>query len=227
VGRRCCANQSTRLAFAEKCPSYVVFSLKLHSRRYERGHWDAVIVKYKETELVDEKSFLSVESQRVFDRVRKHLSERHFGPSFTGKENDQVVRWLPCHAIDLHKDGELNAHVDSVRFSGDVVAGLSLLSTCIMRLQPAVENEDDDERNDGDEDEYRTAAKKSGKSHERPMGHVDILLPPLSLYVMSGVARYKYTHELLPSGARFKDKVVNRDHRLSVIFRDAKTEGEG
>jgi alkylated DNA repair protein alkB family protein 7 len=53
---------------------------------------------------------------------------------------------------------------------------------------------------------------------------VDLFLPPLSLYVLSGPSRYSYTHELLPTGDTFGGVAVERDHRLSVIFRDAKVE---
>lgn len=194
-----------------------------YSRRYECGHWDAVIVKYKETELYDEKSFLSPTSQQVFDKVREHLLMAHHyfvhssNPSSSSKK---VVQWLPCHAIDYHKDGELNPHVDSVRYSGDIVSGLSLLSSGIMRLRPAPEEDitEENHANEGDDDGYSRRPAKQDDEH----GYVDMLLPPLSLYVLTGVARYKYTHELLPSEAAFKNQVIGRDHRLSVIFRDAK-----
>jgi alkylated DNA repair protein alkB family protein 7 len=167
------------------------------SRRYEKGHWDAVITNYKEVELADE----SMEDPRItqiFERTRHVL------------ENNQLtyepVSWLPCHAIDLKKDGQLDAHVDSVKFSGDLVAGISLLSHCIMRLAPHI---------DGGE----------------PVGdgHVDLYLPPLSLYALIGVARYRYSHELLEDQSIFtsadgKTTTVARDHRQSIIFRDAKRE---
>lgn len=156
-------------------------------RRYERGHWDAVIIKYKETELVDED--LSESTQSVLLNVRQHLEANHTGP----------VTWLSSHAIDLHADGELNAHVDSVRFSGGIVAGLSLLSPSIMRLRP----------------EQPEGAQAEDK------GHVDLLLPVRSLYVLSAVSRYRYTHELLPNGSVFRGSPVERGHRLSIIFRDA------
>lgn len=180
-----------------------------------------MIVKYKETELFDEASFLSETSQQVFDRVRKQLLAKHFSEEQRGK-----VKWLPCHAIDYHKDGALNAHVDSVRYSGEVVSGLSLLSNSIMRLRPAP----DDDDGDGHEDEAtdgsytRKMAKQPQDERElKERGYVDLFLPPLSLYVLSGVSRYNYTHEMLPSGATFcKHAAVERDHRLSVIFRDAK-----
>jgi alkylated DNA repair protein alkB family protein 7 len=174
----------------EQAHAYLPFS-----RRYEKGHWDAVITLYKEIELPDN-SFDSPEIPELFQRVRSHLASQ-VPPECT---------WLPCHAIDLKQDGELTAHVDSIKFSGGLVAGISLLTPSIMRLIP----------------DQQTAEQA---------GWVDIYLPPLSLYVLTGVGRYSYTHELLPSGATFESNTntgnqitVERGHRLSVIFRDAKTE---
>jgi alkylated DNA repair protein alkB family protein 7 len=164
---------------------------RMKRRRYEKGHWDAVITDYKEVELLNAES-LQEESKNVMKRVRDQLiAARHV---------DCNVTWLPCHAIDLKRDGELKAHVDSVKFSGGVVAGISLLSSSIMRLKP-----------DG----------------EPNGGWVDMYLPPLSLYVLSSVSRYRYSHELLPCGSIFERPggttiSVQRDQRLSVIFRDAK-----
>jgi alkylated DNA repair protein alkB family protein 7 len=166
------------------------------SRRYEKGHWDAVITDYKEVELLDQES-LSVESQLAIERVRQQIIDAKY-------VDGNTVKWLPCHAIDLKRDGELKAHVDSIKFSGHVVAGLSLVSSSIMRLKP------DEEGN-----------------HKQPaVDWVDLYLPPLSLYVLSGISRYRYSHELLPCGSIFERTdgstvTVERDHRLSVIFRDA------
>jgi alkylated DNA repair protein alkB family protein 7 len=159
-------------------------------RRYEKGHWDAVITNYKEIELSDA-IFEDPEIPNIFDRVRQHLGENHLDYA--------PINWLPCHAIDLKKEGDLTAHVDSIKFSGDLVAGISLLSPCIMRLVP-----------DDAPDE----------------GWVDLYLPPLSLYALTGVARYRYSHQLLPRNEKFtkenEEIAVERDHRLSVIFRDGK-----
>jgi len=148
---------------------------------------------------------LSQESQNILQQIRHQLEERHLvGKRFT---------WLPCHAIDLHKDGELNAHVDSVRFSGDIVAGLSLVSSSIMRLIP----------DDGKD------APSTGDVTDKNRGWVDLYLPPRSLYVLAGPGRYLYSHQLLKSGSVFENAnhesspiAVTRDHRLSVIFRDSK-----
>lgn len=167
------------------------------SRRYEEGHWDAVITKYKEVELADA-SMEDARIQPIFERTRQLLEKNHI--------TYQPISWLPCHAIDLKKDGELNAHVDSVKFSGDLVAGISLLSHSIMRLAPHVDG--------------------GGPVLD---GHVDLHLPPLSLYALTGVARYRYSHQLLEDQSTFTSSngettTVERDHRLSVIFRDAKRE---
>lgn len=89
------------------------------------------------------------------------LEEKYFG-----KKN---TIWLPCHAIDLKKEGVLSAHVDSVKFSGTIVCGISLESSAIMRLKPS----------------------KDGAFYD-PLdceGHVDMLLPPLSLYGKLFIAR--------------------------------------
>ena len=132
----------------------------------------------------------------IYERTRRFLEINHL--------EYQPVKWLPCHGIDLKKDGELNAHVDSIKFSGDLVAGISLKSHCVMRLAPHIDGEE------GVMD-----------------GHVDLYLPPLSLYVLTGVARYRYSHELLNAATTFHALdgsciSVHRDHRISVIFRDAK-----
>mmetsp|Transcript_28916 Transcript_28916/g.54340 ORF Transcript_28916/g.54340 Transcript_28916/m.54340 type:complete len:203 (+) Transcript_28916:19-627(+) len=179
-------------------------------RRYEKGHWDAVIKKYKEIELHDESFDGSGNIPEILERTRQHLAEHHLDYA--------PIAWLPCHAIDLKKDGELNAHVDSVRFSGDLVAGLSLLSPSIMRLIP--DNGEDDD----------TDSQKDPAEISKERGHVDLFLPPQSLYALTGVGRYKYSHQLLPDNSIFqslvngKEIVVKRDHRLSVIFRDSKRE---
>ena len=121
----------------------------MRRRRYEKGHWDSVISNYKEIEYHG-----SEKTENIIRRVRKYLETSYF----EGKQVD----WLPTHAIDMKSDGVLSAHVDSIKFSGEVVAGVSLESSAIMRLKPS--REDDD--------------SKVSLNY----GYVDMLLPPLSLY---------------------------------------------
>ena len=220
--------------------------LRMKRRRYEKGHWDAVITHHKEIEmpLPSEVSIgggggggthpLSDVSVAAINRIRHQLGEKHFGPGGPGQEGrtkDRLpIQWIPCHGIDLKKEGQLTAHVDSVRYSGLIVAGLSLLSSSIMRLRPAAEyNNNTDDGTAGKQHLYGPKASEAPDD-----GHVDLYLPPRSLYVLSGVSRYEYTHELLPDGSAFEmlssaggaaDTIavpVPRDRRISVIFRDAK-----
>ncbi len=230
---------------------------RMRRKRFEAGHWDSVITGYKEVEIdihnVYQKNPVSPLSVEAIERVRDHIEQTHFSKNGERSSNNEV-EWINCHAIHLKKDGELTAHVDSIKFSGDIVAGLSLLSPSIMRLRPAAPSElSTDDGYCADEDTVQGENKEVvlGDGNEESnsiatgkaltnKGHVDLYLPPASLYVLSGVSRYNYTHELLPSGSQFvfptaggadprravneeKSLVqVERDDRISVIFRDAK-----
>jgi len=260
--------------------------MKQRRKRFEKGHWDAVITQYKEIELPpppppplpqshqqlhqqsqlhQQRRALSKESYEVIDKVRCHIEQTHFcnnnndnnnnNNSGNNKDNDKdndnytTVPWLQPHAIYLKENGVLSAHVDSVKFSGYIVAGLSLLSPSIMRLKPASPSEivslgqdyDDDDADEEEEDQGNSDSDRGENidcnSHDKKqehsnkcldnVGHVDLYLPPLSLYILSGESRFQYTHELLDSGETFvlnddEEIVVHRKDRISVIFRDAK-----
>ncbi len=184
-------------------------------------------------------NMLSKESYWIIEKIRNHLEQTYFNHHATSNHTTTGVsssssstQWLPPHAIFLKEDGILSAHVDSVKFSGQIVAGLSLLSTCIMRLKPASPTEIASSllsgstcENENSSDGFNNIIGQS-KSLDG-VGYVDLLLPPLSLYVLSDMSRFEYTHELLESGHTFIDDngnqtLVERKDRLSVIFRDAK-----
>lgn len=230
---------------------------RLKRRRFEDGHWDAVIKGYREVELstpndlgleVDAKEKDSTLSTltyaKVIEETRRHLANNHFNISNGGDEiiSNNNVRFLPCHAIDLSANGMLSAHVDSVKFSGDIVAGISLLSDTIMRLRPSSEEWDNNEEEVGgtkpkkhDADGVVLETDNGSDDSNGNDGYVDLYLPQLSLYVLSGMSRYSYTHELLPHGSTFEFSEMNdtvlpqhniekidviRGRRLSIIFRD-------
>lgn len=87
-----------------------------------------------------------------------------------------VGRFLAPHAIDLAEDGgEIRPHVDSVKFSGGVVAGLSLLNAATLRLARA--------------DPATGEPLPDAPVFERR-------LAPGSLYVLSGEARYDFAHAI-------------------------------
>ena len=208
---------------------------RMKRRRFENGHWDSVITGYREVELPDEQlsswqgscTDSTGTAVSAIHKTRIHLENTHIHVnSHKQSTNDgypNIGRWLPCHAIDLSAQGELSAHVDSVKFSGDIVAGLSLLSDAIMRLRPSSPDWESGE------------SKSMYCSDNASNGYVDLYLPQLSLYVLSGMSRYDYTHELLPSRTTFEfvdDTQSNtlvgesvdvvRGRRLSIIFRDRK-----
>ena len=64
-----------------------------------------------------------VESQAILEKVRHSnlLIEHNLMPS--------------VHVIDLAPMGYIKPHIDSVKFSGSIVAGLSLVSEAIMRFE--------------------------------------------------------------------------------------------
>ncbi|KAE9250045.1 hypothetical protein PF004_g3134 [Phytophthora fragariae] len=149
----------------------------LKRRRYEEGHWDIVIIKFKEME----RSRWSSETQRILQKVR----EAAILP--------QELQYFPAvHVIELAEDGYIKPHVDSIKFSGRVVAGINLLSPSIMRFK----------------EEHGDAV-------------IDAYLQRRSMYMMTGRVRYHYTHEILPGAQVFRGELpVHRTHRISIMLRD-------
>lgn len=144
--------------------------------RYEFSHWDNAIHGYRETE----RSQWNEENLRIIDKIRN----KAFPPG--------TPQLAYVHVLDLTAEGWIKPHVDSVRFCGDIIAGISLLSNCVMRLT-SVDSQDHKE---------------------------DFLLPRRSLYIMSGVARNKYNHEVLKDAdSFFEGEKVPRERRISVICR--------
>lgn len=145
--------------------------------QYEFAHWDDAIHGYRETE----RSKWNAQNIKIINRVRK----KAFPP---GMPQLGLV-----HVLDLAAEGKIKPHVDSIRFCGDVIAGLSLLSDSVMRLTMV-----------GQEQTCRE----------------NFLLPRRSLYIMSGIARQRYNHEILGSEeSYFEGKKVPRARRISVICR--------
>ncbi|XP_046402344.1 alpha-ketoglutarate-dependent dioxygenase alkB homolog 7, mitochondrial [Ischnura elegans] len=149
----------------------------LKEMHYEFDHWDDAIHGYRETERLK----WSPKNMQIIERVRRIAF-----PSETSH--------IPLvHVLDLAEEGFIKPHIDSVRFCGDIIAGISLLSSSVMRLV-----------------------------HEKEKSKcVDVLLPRRSLYIMTGTARYDYTHELLNKEMSiFKNEKVQRGRRLSIICRN-------
>ncbi len=156
-------------------------NLVLKRKRVQRNHWDSVIKNYKEIERPD--SSWGLENAKTIERIRYELeSNLKWGQ----------LKWLPVHVIDLAEDGEINNHVDSIKFSGGVVSGVSLVSPSIMRVSRVYKN-----------------VKCT----------VDMFLPPRSLYILKDEARYDWEHEIL-RGVYWNGKMIEEARRVSLIFRD-------
>uniref|UniRef100_A0A452U2W5 Alpha-ketoglutarate-dependent dioxygenase alkB homolog 7, mitochondrial n=1 Tax=Ursus maritimus TaxID=29073 RepID=A0A452U2W5_URSMA len=98
----------------------------------------------------------------------------------------------PVHVLDLEPRGYIRPHVDSIKFCGATIAGLSLLSPSVMRLVHIQE----------------------------PGEWLELLLEPGSLYILRGSARYDFSHEILrDEESFFGERRVPRGRRISVICR--------
>ncbi|CAK9818016.1 Alpha-ketoglutarate-dependent dioxygenase alkB homolog 7, mitochondrial [Anthophora plagiata] len=144
--------------------------------RYEESHWDDAIHSYRETE----KSKWNESNEKIINKIR----EKAFPKG--------ISQLSLIHILDLAPEGWIKPHVDSIKFCGEIIAGLSLLTDSVMRLT-MLKNE--------------TMYK-------------DFLLPRRSLYIMSGTARYDYNHEILKNEkSYFKGQHILKDRRVSVICR--------
>jgi hypothetical protein len=188
----------TEIEEKELC-AYISSLLK--RKRYEGEHWDSVISKYKELELHKDRKL----------PARVNATLKRLESTIKGSYNTKVSLIDP-HVIDLDAEGRIGSHVDSVKHSGGVLCGLSLLSTRVMKLRI---DQDSSNKHRYDDDEA-----------------VSMLLPPRSLYFLAGPCRYDFTHSILgknewdPMGACLEmaadadtyNAAVQR--RLSIIWRD-------
>ncbi|KAJ8383732.1 hypothetical protein AAFF_G00215740 [Aldrovandia affinis] len=149
----------------------------LKKKRYEFDHWDDAIHGYRETERVQ----WSAACEVVLGRVRK----------VAFPEASALLG--PVHVLDLDKAGYIKPHIDSIKFCGTTIAGLSLLSDSVMRLVSA----------------------------DNAADWLDLLLPRRSLYILRNHARFNFTHEILKDEESFfSGKRVPRHRRISVICRN-------
>ncbi len=94
--------------------------------RYEFDHWDNAIHGYRETERKD----WSEANKLILNKVKKFAFD-----NFNSENKNKTSVLSHVHVLDLHEDGYIKLHVDSTRFCGNTIAGLSLLSDCVMRLE--------------------------------------------------------------------------------------------
>lgn len=156
---------------------------RFRRKKYEMDHWDSVIKGYKELERHIE--FWNESNAKTLRKTQAFIHEH-----LKAHVDDCVnLDWLPPHIIDLASDGAISPHVDSIKFSGKVVAGLSLLSERTMWLRLA---------------DQQTDTPK-----------ICLKLPPRSLYILCNKARYELAHsvECNPSSER-RLSIIFRDRLL-------------
>lgn len=183
-------------------------------KKYINNHWDSVISFYKEIEL--DENTLNDHSRNIFDRCRKFIDDHT-------KNN---YEYLPLHAIELAPQGHIgkivmaiqnfevlnrsftpflaDAHVDSVKFSGELVSGLSLLSDRVLTLLPS--------------DSEGNVIDSVNSSNVTNVKAYAFLVPSRSLYFIKGSLRYEYAHSIL--GVNHTTKRIPTKKRISVMFRD-------
>lgn len=167
--------------------------------RYERDHWDDAIQGFRETE------------RKSWYPKNKEVINKVLGVAFPTS-----VSTLPhIHVLDLEATGFIKPHVDSSRYCGHTIAGISLLSDSVMKL---VQTSDDHSASE----DYRNQPNASTDSEKKDLGSVKILLKRYSLYIMANTARYDYTHEILKTEESFiHNQPIVKDRRISIICRNA------
>lgn len=184
---------------------------------YEYDHWDDAIHGFRETE----RKQWYPHNRAVLERVRH--------TAFDG----EIMPYV--HILDLAEEGVIKPHVDSTRYCGNTIAGISLLSDSVMRLvrvderkyqqgkaveAPAeVDNSDSTAAQNPTEpdDAYRNRPKTTLENNF----YVDVLLRRRSLYIMSHTSRYNFTHEILGNDmSHFQGQHIKKDRRISIICRN-------
>uniref|UniRef100_A0A2K6T7R6 AlkB homolog 7 n=1 Tax=Saimiri boliviensis boliviensis TaxID=39432 RepID=A0A2K6T7R6_SAIBB len=143
-----------------------------------------------------EKSRWSEASRAILQRVQAAA----FGPGQTLLSS--------VHVLDLEARGYIKPHVDSVKFCGATIAGLSLLSPSVMRL---VHTQEPGEW-------LELLYLQPGSPH--PSRNVGGLEPGSPVFFCRGSARYDFSHEILrDEESFFGERRIPRGRRISVICR--------
>ncbi|XP_070852181.1 alpha-ketoglutarate-dependent dioxygenase alkB homolog 7, mitochondrial [Drosophila suzukii] len=177
--------------------------------RYEFDHWDDAIHGFRETE---RKKWFP-KNREILERVRQ--------VAFDGAVMPYV------HILDLAPDGVIKPHVDSTRYCGTTISGISLLSDSVMRLvRTDAQRYNQQATGTANELESKGSEPDAAYRHQPAASlennfYADLLLPRRSLYIMSHTARYNFTHEILAKEhSEFQGTPVPKTRRISIICRN-------
>lgn len=172
----------------------------LKRMRYEFDHWDDAIHGFRETE---RKNWYP-DNKAVINRIRDI--------AFSGEILPHI------HVLDLADKGVIKPHVDSTRYCGTTISGISLLSNSVMRLVRVDERK---YNQTNQQDDYRSIKPPKLSDEKTYNYYADVLLMRRSLYIMKNSARYNFTHEILGNeNSFFKQEKIDKTRRISIICRN-------
>lgn len=185
----------------------------LSKHKFESSHWDYAITHYRE---IERTNWLAV-NRPIIQRLKEFTATTIPNESAKGFSVDQLIQ-PSIHVLDLADNGEIRAHVDSVRFCGGSVAVISLLSDSVLRL--AVAPPQEVVALPVDQPNLRNLALPTD-------GWLDVFIPRRSIYVLRGGTRYLLTHEILSNEKVSELNMTHpsplystrRSRRISVICR--------
>jgi alkylated DNA repair protein alkB family protein 7 len=169
---------------------------KVKKKRYLSDHFDHVISNYKEFEYINNNNNDDNNNNNDNNNNDDKIGTIMKRISQIVIQNSKInnIELLNPHVIDLSEDGYIGPHVDSIKFSGHLIAGLSLLSTRILSLVPV--NSDNKEV-------------------------IELYIKPKSLYILTNELRFDYSHSILGKNCSpQKLQPIEVKRRLSIMFRD-------
>jgi alkylated DNA repair protein alkB family protein 7 len=171
--------------------------------RYEDGHFDGVITRYRECSATDWGADSGAGAGAATTTTGSRTGSAGRAERSTPQEVMQSIKqeffphhwkWVAPHILELEAGkGGIKPHVDHLEASGEVVAGLCLGSTAVMELV-----------------------------HENnPNQSFRVLLPKGCFYFQRDSVRYHYKHgiPILPEDHQFKGTVIPKERRISVMLR--------
>ncbi|KAG0330629.1 Alpha-ketoglutarate-dependent dioxygenase alkB 7, mitochondrial [Podila horticola] len=162
--------------------------------RYEDGHFDGVITRYRECSASDWGAPPPASEQGAEQKERQTPSE--VLQAIKLQYFPQDWKWVAPHILELEAGkGGIKPHVDHLEASGQVVAGLCLSSTAVMELI-----------HDND-----------------PSRSFRVLLPKGCFYFQRDSVRYQYKHgiPIELEDHQFKGTVYPKEKRISIMLRNA------
>ncbi len=97
---------------------------------------------------------------------------------------------LACSLIGYEKEGYITKHVDHPLVSGDTVAVISFNSPVVVNFY----------------------SEKGDEKHHK------LFVPPRSMYVIKGEARYKWSHAILPDENTYQSQPFERGVRFAIVL---------